>query len=243
MPGEGIVGRADSLRLEIEQLPAQRQGDVDAQAVTTRANQLNELAFDLANQVSRLRLFRERGLHPKMRPEQPAMLLDMTRSHRAKFEEDRTSIAADPEDSDFKWKYRDELLRLSRSIDHALDEAWRDYIDKLIPPGLDQQLELLGSAGALADQIVRMRELGDVLKEARSQTARDVSAFERVKGSAVALSGLWGTLSEIPADVRAFMAAASTDGAPVDALTPEVRTWLEEKGFLDSVRLVMKGGA
>ena len=202
MRGEGIVGRADSLRMEIEQLPALRQGDVDAQAVTTRANQLNELAFDLANQVSRLRLFRERGLHPKMRPEQPAMLLDMTRSHRAKFEADRTSIAADPEDSDFKWKYRDELRRLSRSIDHALDEAWRDYVDKLTPPGLDQQLELLGSAGALADQIVRMRELGAVLKEARLDAARDIRAFELVDGSARELSGLWETLRGIPADVR-----------------------------------------
>ena len=102
----------------------------------------------------------------------------MTRAHRSKFEDDRSSIAADPEDSGLKWRYRDELSRLIHSIDRALDDAWRHHVDSLTPPGLDTQLELLGNAGALADQIARMRELGDELKEARLHTARDISAFE-----------------------------------------------------------------
>ena len=243
MTGTGITERANAIRAEVERLPSLRQAATNAQAVTTRADQLEKLASELRTRTARFQLFQDQGLRPHIVRERPETLLAMTRMHRSKFEDDRSSIAADPEDSGLKWSYRDELSRLIRSIDRALDGAWRHYVDSLTPPGLDTQLELLGNAGALADQIVRMRELGNALKEARSQTARDVSAFERVKGSAEALSGLWGTLSEIPVDVRAFMASASAGGAPVDALTPDVRTWLEENGFLDSVRLIMKGGA
>ena len=243
MTGTGITERANAIRAEVERLPSLRREATNAEAVTTRADQLEKLASDLRTRTARLQLFRDQGLGPHIVRERPEALLTMTRVHRTKFEDDRSSIAADPEDSGLKWRYRDELSRLIHSIDRALDDAWRHYVDSLTPPGLDTQLELLGNAGALADQIARMRELGDELKEAQSQTATDVSAFERAKRSAEALSGLWGTLSEIPVDVRAFMAAASTDGAPVDALTPEVRTWLEQNGFIDSVRLVMKGGA
>ncbi|MCY4615397.1 MAG: hypothetical protein OXC71_03275 [Chloroflexi bacterium] len=135
------------------------------------------------------------------------------------------------------------MSRLIHSIDRALDDAWRHYVDSRIPAGLDSQLELLRNAGALATEIARMRELGDKLKEARSQTASDTTAFEFVMGSAAELNQLWETLSGIPPEVRAFMADASTDGAPVHAFTAEVRTWLADNGFLDSVRLVMKGGA
>ena len=222
MTGTGITERANAIRAEVERLPSLRQEATNAEAVTTRAAQLEKLASDLRTRTARLQLFRDQGLGPHIVRERPETLLTMTRVHRSKFEDDRSSIAADPEDSGLKWSYRDELSRLIHSIDRALDDAWRHHVDSLTPPGLDTQLELLGNAGVLADQIMRMRELGDALKEARSQTAGDVGAFERVKGSAEALGGLWGTLSEIPAGVRAFMAAASTDGAPVDALTPDV---------------------
>ena len=243
MTGTGITERANAIRAEVERLPSLRQEATNAEAVTTRADQLEKLASDLRTRTARFQLFQDQGLVPHIVRERPETLLAMTRMHRSRFEDDRSSIAADPEDSGLKWRYRDELSRLIHSIDRALDDAWRHYVDSLIPAGLDSQLELLGNAGVLADQIVRMRELGDELKEARSNTASDTSAFELAKGSAGELRGLWETLSGIPADVRAFIAAASTDGAPIDALTPAVRTWLEENGFLDSVRLVMKGGA
>ena len=184
MTGTGITERANAIRAEVERLPSLRQEATNAEAVTTRADQLEKLASELRTRTARFQLFQDQGLVPHIVRERPETLLAMTRMHRSRFEDDRSSIAADPEDSGLKWRYRDELSRLIHSIDRALDDAWRHYVDSLIPAGLDSQLELLGNAGVLADQIVRMRELGDELKEARSHTARDTSAFELVKGSA-----------------------------------------------------------
>ncbi len=239
----GVAERANALRIEVERLPSLRQAANDSQAVTTRAEQLEKLASELRVQAGQLQLFRSRGLDPQVLPEQPSALLRMTRSYRARFEEDRASIADDPEDSTFKWRYRDDLGRLTRSIERALDEAWRRHVASLIPPGLHQQLDLLGGAGVLSEQIARMRELGDSIEAEQPRIPSDAEGFERVEGAARELRKLWQDLRGIPEDVRAFLAAASTGhGAPLDALTPTVRTWLEDSELIDSLRLVMKGG-
>ena len=199
MTGTGITERANAIRAEVERLPSLRQEATNAEAVTTRAAQLEKLASDLRTRTARLQLFRDQGLGPHIVRERPETLLAMTRVHRSKFEDDRSSIAADPEDSGLKWRYRDELSRLIHSIDRALDDAWRHYVDSLTPPGLDTQLELLGNAGALADQIVRMRELGDELKEARSHTARDTECVRTREGVG---RGTQGPLGDSQRDSR-----------------------------------------
>ena len=242
--GGGVAARANTLRIEVERLPSLRQAADDSDAVTTRAEQLEELAAELRVQTGWLQLFRSRGLDPQLPPERPPTLLKMTRSYRARFEEDRASIADDPEDSTFKWRYREDLGRLVRSIERALDEAWRLHVTSLIPPGLDQQLDLLGGTGVLSEQIARMRELGANIEAEQLRIPSGAEGFERVESAARELRELWQDLRGIPEDVRAFLAAASTGhGAPLGDLTPTVRTWLEDSELIDSLRLIMKGGA
>ena len=227
--------------VDVEELEILRRNVKDVRTVATRADQLEQLASSLRDRTSRLRLYRDHGLRPHILREKPQSLLDITRSHRSKFDSDRSSITIDPEDSGFKWNYLRELERLIKLMDRALDTAWQDHVRSLVPAGLDEQLVLLGGAGVMADQIQRMRELAHELVEAQSRTAMDADTFRQVRALARELNDLWKTLSGIPEDIRAFLAAASTDGAPIDALTPEVRNWLTEKGFFDSLRVVLKG--
>ena len=240
MTTHGVAGRADTTRAEIERLPALRQAAKNAEAVTTRADQLEDLARDLRARIVRLRLFRDRGLSPHLDVERATTLLTKTQSYRSEFEEDRTSIAADPEDSGMKWNYRDELRRLVSSIDRALEWEWQQHVDTLIPSGLDHQLELLGTAGVMADQVARMRALGARLRDARERTPSEAEAFVEVASAASELAGLWRRLEGIPEEVREFLGAASAQGAELDTLTPAVRTWLAESGLLDSIRLVLR---
>lgn len=240
MTTHGVVARADAIRVEVERLPTLQQAAKNAEAVTTRADQLEDLARGLRARVLQLQLFRERGLHPYIDAERATTLLTKTQSYRSDFEEDRMSIAADPEDSGMKWNYRDELRRLVNSIDRALEWEWQQYVDTLIPDGLDHQLELLSGAGVLEDQVVQMRALGQKLKEARALAPREAGAFIDVRNASEELAGLWQRLEGIPEEVREFLGAASTTGATLDALTPVVRSWLVENEFLDSVRLVLR---
>lgn len=242
MTAHGVAARADMTRAEIESLPDLREASKTADAVTTRADQLEGLARDLGTRGERLRLFRDQGLHPHIDGEWAGALLARTQSYRSAFGADRSSIAADPEDSEMKWKYRDELRRLVNSIDRALAREWQRYVDTLIPDALDQQLELLGSAGVLADQIAKMRALSTKLREARERTPVEAAAFGEAKGAAAELAGLWQRLEGIPEEVREFLGAASAQGAALKALTPAVRTWLADNGFLDSVRLILRRG-
>ena len=119
MTGTGITERANAIRAEVERLPSLRQEATNAEAVTTRADQLEKLASDLRTRTARFQLFQDQGLAPHIVRERPETLLAMTRMHRSRFEDDRSSIAADPEDSGLKWRYRDELSRLIHSIDRA----------------------------------------------------------------------------------------------------------------------------
>ena len=243
MTTHGVAARADTTRGEIERLPALRQESKNAEAVTTRADQLEGLARDLRARTARLRLFRDHGLRPHIDGERAGTLLTRTQSYRSAFAENRSSITADPEDSGMKWEYRDELRRLVNSIDRALEWEWQQHVDTLIPSGLDQQLELLGGAGVLADQVAQMRALGKKLSEARERTPSEAGAFVEVRTAAGELAGLWRRLEGIPEEVREFLGAASAQGAALDAFTPAVRTWLVENGFLDSVRLVLRRNA
>ena len=240
--GRGIVERADALRVEIERLPVLREAAKNSEAVATRAGQLGELASTLQIQAERLRLFRDRGLKPFIPPERPAELLTTTREHRARFEEDRTAIARDPSDSGFKWRYHDDLVRLRGSIERALGSTWNDHLDSLVPNDLDERLELLGRVPALRQRVAQAREIQGRLEAARTTIPGSAGEFDEVEAIAGTLNENLESLREIPEDVREFLLAASSGGAPLGALTSAVRAWLEEHGFVESLRYVLRAG-
>ena len=238
----GIVERADSIRSAIEGLPGLREAAKNSAAVATRATQLGGLASSLRRETARLRLFRERGLQPFIPPERPAELLAATMEHRARFQEDRTTIASDPSDSDFKWRYRDDLERLSRLIERALRDAWQSHLDSLVPAALDERLGLLERVPALRQRVAQARELRAGLDEARNTIPGDASDFDGAEAAARALRESLGSLSEVPEEVQQFLLAASSSGAPPDTLTPTVRAWLDEHDLAGSLRYVLRGG-
>lgn len=221
-----------------------RTAATDSAAVATRADQLERLAGELQEQAERLLLFRARGLHPYIDPRTPARLLETTKSHRASFQQDRTSIAADPEDSGFKWRYRDELERLGRSLGRAVADEWGRYVDSLVPAVVEELLNIFERVPEFREEIAAIDRLKRQLDAARSEIPRSAADFERVESAARDLNERWRALSGVPEDVRAFLSAATNDrGASLDALSPGVRAWLQERGLLGSVRYVLRGGS
>ena len=240
--GRGIVERVDAIRVEIERLPALREAATNSEAVATRASQLGELAATLHIQTERLRLFRDRGLRPFIPPERPTELLEATRDHRARFDEDRTAIASDPSDSGFKWRYRDDLTRLARSVEQALESSWHHHLDSLVPDDLGERIELLDRVPALRQRVSQARELQGRLETAHATIPGSAGEFDEGEAVAKGLAETLGSLSEIPDDVREFLLAASSRGAPLGALTPRVRAWLDEHGFVESLRYMFRAG-
>ena len=237
----GIVTRAARLIDEIENLARHRQFAADSTAVATRADQLERLAAALRARTDQLSLFRDRGIFPNINPMSARGLLDLTKSHRTAFEQDHSSIADDPMDSKFKWRYQERLAHLCQSVDQALAETWDRYVASIAPDSNDEflaVLERLPHFAADAQEIAALRN--NLRATGPPQTAPD---FERAQAAATALNSHYEKLKGIPKDVRAFLADATTEGASIDTLTPDIRAWLKETGFLGSLRYVLKRGA
>ena len=234
----GVVARATNLVDKIEELARHRQLAVDSTAVATRAQQLEMLAADLRARTDQLSLFRDRGIFPNINSMSARDLLNLTKSQRTAFERDHASIADDPIDSKFKWRYRERLRQLCQLIDQALTEAWNRHVDSIAPARNDDILEVLARLpkfAADADAISALRR--SLTTAGPPQTAAD---FERAEALVSDLNSHYEKLKGIPKDVRAFLADATTEGASIDTLTPDIRDWLQANGFLGSLRYVLK---
>ncbi|MCY4392741.1 MAG: hypothetical protein OXE43_11920 [Chloroflexi bacterium] len=235
-----IVGRADGLRVEVEKLSALRRAAASSTTLETRADQLENAATGLLEQAGRVQLFRAHGIRLSFNVDLQEQLLKATREHRSAFDADPASIVADPTDSTFKYEYLRGLESLHASIRRRLGDEWNRYIDSLTPGGLSELEEALTRVPQVAGDLAAIRRLHATLNAERAEAPTSVADFERAEAVAQDLQDHWQTLQSIPEDVREFLAAASTGGAPLDDLTPSIRDWLEKTNSLGLLRYVLK---
>ncbi len=242
MPDRGIVDRIDGLRHGIEDIEVLRRHATDFTAINTRTEQLEELASKLREQAVRLQLFEGRDFHPFINPNMSARLIETTRSHQQAFDADHGSIAADPQDSRFKWRYQDDIIRFCRSIETELKTLWADHIDSLSPVGVEELVDVFVRIPEFAEDIEEISKIRAELTEMRGEPPRSAVDFERAEKTAQLLKERLQTLRGVPENVTEFLATASTEGAHLDSLTEDVHTWLEHNGFLGSLRYILKRG-
>jgi len=135
-----------------------------------------------------------------------------------------------------------QLNQVPHTIDTNLRAAWCEHLDRKLetagPPGLVALIEAIEPI----DQSVQraQRELA-TLRTAREVGPGATPAFEQVDRAADALAASLDRFSggsSIPADVLAFMqAATSADGVPLALLTEEVRRWLNAQRREGSIRI------
>ena len=242
MTSTGLIGHAEHLRSEIEALRQLRASATVTDAVRTRAQQLQDRAGGLAADVERVALFRSRGCTPSLPMESLQDLLTRTRDYRTGFAAERASIIADPENSDFKWKYLERFPQITRSIRASLARAWERHVDDLAPDISDDLLGAFAGVPEFGETVRQIREIRGQLTALRGNPPDRPEAFDEVDVLARGARQRWQSIADqdpSPA-VRAFLTDAAGQGASLDALNKEVRDWLEARGLAGSLRLVWK---
>ena len=242
MADRGIVDQIDGLKRGVENIEVLRKLATDSTAINTRTEQLEALAIRLRGQVVRLQLYEDRGFHPFVDLNMSERLLETTRSHREAFEADHSSIAADPQDSRFKWRYHDDAIRLCRSIEFELRELWLRHVDRLSPAGVEELVDVFERIPEFSDDVEEISRVRAELTDMRSEAPESAADFERAEKTAQRLKDRLQTLRGVPKNVTEFLATASTEGAHLDSLTEDVRSWLERNDFLGSLRYIFKRG-
>ena len=121
-------------------------------------------------------------------------------------------------------------------------DAWRDFIDALVPglDGLNDLAEMLSQIGADRLQVTNLRK-GVMALRTLSRRLPDESAPDQASTAVVAIRAALKALlgeSDADTDVLHFMETVAQGGAHIRALTPGVKDWIRRSGLENSFKIV-----
>lgn len=126
---------------------------------------------------------------------------------------------------------RSKVDSLRNELDTLLRSAWKSYKQARIPKTNNELLDLLGKIETFRPTVERVRSLHAQIEAV--PFPQDSEHFQRLEQGIDDMSNAWNSLSsnDVPESVLNFLKAASTFGASLDSLTPEVEVWLKEQGI------------
>jgi hypothetical protein len=142
-------------------------------------------------------------------------------------------------DREFAQKVIDMVSAVLRTAYDALSIAWREYVTSQVP-----------AQAGLVDLAQTFRDVEGATGYARDlhAAAASLQALLKHRPSAEAVRKLDDLAREIPAllqklvgedeAVSAFAAQLARGGASIEALTPPVLIWMQDKGFMTSFKIV-----
>jgi hypothetical protein len=137
-------------------------------------------------------------------------------------------------------EFTNRLKGLATGANRSIEEGWRRFVAESAPSSSDEVLEALGKLPQMRAGVSRIRQCRQkVAALAATVPAEPAGAIEQLRGLAAEHGSAWAELTAdtVPPSVLQFLRACAADGAPVTALTDEVRHWLEARELLDSFRI------
>ncbi len=143
---------------------------------------------------------------------------------------------------------------LAKDAESALNEAWRQHLEALLPVALEDEAafpDLPGVDKAIASlQAANHRlKVASGCKPLDVWSQEGVPPFEQLEGIKrsidkrnAALEKLADVTAQFPPSVRQFIEAVGTEqGAPLGLLTEDLLTWLKENGQMERYRVRTDG--
>ena len=233
---EGLLAKATRIRTLAETVRDAQRLAVDADRYVERLGHVHELQRELARLEVCQGAFVRAGI-----PFEPSRKASNYDTSAAQFESAREAFRDEPT-TIFERPYRDAQDRarnLTTGLEGRLKSAWTAHVDATVPTPARDQLDVFAQIPAFRAVTERLRELyaeRKGLREALPTSDDDVGAPVDLADQ---IHAAWGQLGGgAPEPVLDLLRqAADGGGAPLDALTPDVRDWLDANGVTDALRI------
>lgn len=236
-----LLERASTLATKISTYQKLKSTAAEADLFGTRAKQFEAASLLMAGLRETLSRLADAGVSVDFEPNDGLGYAKKARALREAIKEDPTTVNDPP--FDIKHAFTDRLNGIASAGDKAASAAWKAYVDKRAAFGSDDVLSALGQVQQFRVSVARIRQIrGEVAAFGASLPADPKAAIASLDALVSQHETAWTTLaaSDIPASVVAFIRAAASSDALLNAYTPEVQTWLESRNLLNAFRIKLR---
>lgn len=228
-----LLEHCRTVRSQIESRNALQLAHKKAEAFRNRAEELKEARDQMATELDRLIVLRNKGVIV-VRPPIPSTARDL-------LSEFSTRLATDTPDAG------KDFGRLKRAVDKVARELSASNIKALelvsrdLPSIEESFLRQVEQIPGYAEQVANIRQRREALPrnlDLQSMNAQSLAEFLDKRDQ---LRDLADHLKpdEFPKEVLEFFKATRQGGAPLEKFTSVVSEWLEQRGQLKNVRVTM----
>jgi hypothetical protein len=233
-----LLDRAAGLAGTIERYQKLKGAAKEAELVSTRAGQIEEAAALLSQARASLDKFSNAGISIQFAPAGKQELTEKARRLRTIAAENPAGLADPP--FNVAHEFTNRLRGLAVAANKSIEESWSRFVVENTPSGSDDVLEDLGKLPQMRAGVTRIRQCRQKITALAAAVPGDpASAIEQLRELSAEHGSAWAELTadSVPPSVLQFLRACAADGAPVTALTDEVRGWLESRELIGSFRV------
>lgn len=233
-----LLERAAGLAESISRYQKLKIAANEAELFRTRAAQVGEAAALLTQARAALSRFSKAGVAIDYFPANVEELSEKATKLRAIAAEDPAGLANPP--FNVTHEFTNRLRGLAVAADTAIREGWQRFVAENGPGGSDEVLEALGKLSQMRAGVTRIRQCRQKIAVLATTVPADpVRAVEQLRELATEHRAAWTELTadSVPPAVILFLRASAGEGAPLTALTGDVRDWLETRELLASFRI------
>jgi hypothetical protein len=233
-----LLERAAGLAGRIERYQKLKGAAKEAELVGTRAGQIEEAAALLSQARVSLDKFSKAGIKFQYAPVSVQELTERATKLRAIAADNPAGLAEPP--FNVAHEFTNRLKGLAVAANQSIEEGWKRFVAENTPGGSDDILEALGKLPQMRTGVTRIRQCRQKVSALAAAVPADpASAIEQLRVLSAEHGSAWAELTadSVPPSVLQFLRACAADGAPVTALTDEVRVWLESRGLIGSFRI------
>jgi hypothetical protein len=233
-----LLDRAADLTAKITQYQKLKGTADESKQFQTRASQFASVADRIAGVRERLHKLAAAGVAITFEPSDGASYAAKAKALRVVLQANPAAINDPP--FDLKHEFVDRLGGIAAAADQAVKEAWGAYVAKHVAVGSDDVLSALAAVPQFRASVSRIRRCrADIAALGGSVPSDPNAAVARMDSLRKDHDAAWSELSaeDMPPNILHFIRAATGEGAPLKALTPEVQTWLAERNLLTAFRI------
>jgi len=220
-----LTDTAEALQNKVETLRKKRQRAQRRREYEASRGTLKDTRESLQELVERHVLFAYNGIPCKHNDADISKTRDKLQAVRNHFKDSPEWII----EEDLRTGFLEWIDEHEEDLRRSLAEAWGEYYQEKVTNISQDLLDALDKIGRFENSVDEIRSLKSSLEEWRRSapsTQPDLDAFEE---KAEELETTWEEISrDLSGDIKVFLRATVSGGAPLELVTDNVREWLKK---------------